>query len=284
MRYGLVVLAALVLAGNVASGQPLEGRLKTIHDTAALRIAYRTDSSPFSYLDGKQRPVGYTIELCERIAKSLEAQLKRSLAIKWVPVDTRTRFNAIVDGSADMECGSTTVSLSRMKLVDFSSVVYADSTGIVVKSGAGIFGFNSLSERTIGVVAGSTNARAVSDQLVRRKMSAKLVEFRDRAEGVAAVARGDVDGFASDKLVLLSLTRAASLRDLTILPEDLSVEPFAIMLPRGDWAFRLAVNTGIAQVFRSGDIVELHTKYFSGVAQGASMWAGAVFIFGGLPD
>jgi ABC-type amino acid transport substrate-binding protein len=138
--------------------------------------------------------------------------------------------------------------------------------------------------RTIGVIARSTNAQAVRDQLARRKISAKLVDFRDRAEGISALARGDLDGFASDKLVLLSLARAANLREFSILPEDLSVEPFAIMLPRGDWAFRLAVNTGIARVFRSGEIVELHAKYFSGVAQGASMWAGAVFVFGGLAD
>ena len=111
---GATMLAVFALAGSFAFAQPSDGRLKSIHETTTLRVAYRTDSRPFSYLDAQGRPVGYTIELCERIARSLEAELNVALTIKWVPVDERTRFDAIVNDTADMECGSTTVSLSRM--------------------------------------------------------------------------------------------------------------------------------------------------------------------------
>ena len=141
MRCAISAFAGFVLAGSVALAQPIDGRLKVIHETATLRVAYRTDSQPFSYVDAGGRPVGYTIELCRRIAKSLEEQLNVVLAIKWVPVDVSTRFEAIVNGTADMECGSTTVSLSRMRIVDFSSVVFAESTGVLVKSGRGTFFF-----------------------------------------------------------------------------------------------------------------------------------------------
>jgi ABC-type amino acid transport substrate-binding protein len=288
MRLMQLIIAALVsvlLTGSVACAEPLEGRLKSIAETATLRIGYRTDSRPFAFLDAQGQPTGYTIELCERIAKSLERELRLpALAIKWVPVDTRTRFQAIVDGSADMECGSTSVSLSRLKIVDFSNLVFAESTGILVKAGAGIFRFDDMAGRKIGVIAGSTNARAIRDQLAQRRLEATLVEFRDRAEGVASLARGELDGFATDKLVLLALAQAANLRDFTVLPDDLSFEPFAIMLPRGDWAFRLAVNTGLAQLFRSGEVIEIYTRYFSGVAQRPSVWLGAIFTFGGLPE
>jgi glutamate/aspartate transport system substrate-binding protein len=284
MRSEISALAGFILTGSVAFAQPTDGRLKSIHETATLRFAYRTDSRPFSYLDAQGRPIGYTIELCERIAASLQEQLNMTLAIKWIPVDVSTRFDAIVDGNADMECGSTTVSLSRMKIVDFSSVVFADSTGVPVKSGKELFTFDNMANKNIGIIPGTTNARAVRDQLSRRKFSATLIEFRDRQEGITALARGEVDGFASDKLVLLALARAANLQDVTLLPEDLSFEPFAIMLPRGDWAFRLAVNTALARVFRSGEIVGLYTKYLGDVGQGVSNWAGVVFIFGGLPE
>ena len=98
------------------------------------------------------------------------------------------------------------------------------------------------------------------------------------------MARGDLDGFASDKFVLLALAQAERLRDFTLLPDDLSFEPFAIMLPRGDWEFRLAVTTALAHVFRSGGIVELYTKYLGSVGLGASNWAGVVFMVGGLPE
>ena len=114
MRSVISALAGLALAGSFAFAQPSDGRLKIIHETATLRVAYRIDSRPFSYVDDQGRPVGYTIELCERIARSLEAQLNVGITIKWVPVDDRTRFDAIVNDTADMECGSTTVSLSRM--------------------------------------------------------------------------------------------------------------------------------------------------------------------------
>jgi ABC-type amino acid transport substrate-binding protein len=96
------------------------------------------------------------------------------LSIKWIPVDERTRFEAMVNETADMECGSTTVSLSRLKIVDFSSVVFAESTGVLVKSGRELFLFDNMAGKNIGVIAGTTNARAVRDQLARRNLSATI--------------------------------------------------------------------------------------------------------------
>jgi ABC-type amino acid transport substrate-binding protein len=261
MRCSVLALLSIALGTSLAGAQGAESRLKTVAETATLRIAYRTDSRPFSFLDPQGQPTGYSIELCQRVAKSLERELRLpALAIQWVAVDTRTRFEAIMNGSADIECGSTTVSLSRMKMVDFSSLIFAESTGVMIKAGTGLFRFDDLAGKKIGVIPGSTNAQAIRDQLTQRKLEAQLVEFRDREEGVAALARGALDGFATDKLVLIALAQAANLRDFTVLPDDLSFEPFAIMLPRGDAAFRLAVNTGIARVFRSGEVIELYTR------------------------
>ena len=286
MRRVIAALLGLMLWGGPAPAQSLDGRLKTIQETATIKLAYRTDSRPFAYVDGPGgRPIGYSIELCERVARHIEAELRLpKLEIKWVQVDTRTRFDAIVNGAADLECGSTTASLSRMTLVDFSTLIYAESTGVLIKAGAGIFRFDDLAGKRIGIIPGSTNARAIRDQLERRRLSANLVEFHDREVGVAALARGELDGFATDKLVLLAIAQAANLRDYVLLPDDLSFEPFAIMLPRGDWAFRLAVNAGLARVFRSGEIVELYTKYFSAFASQPSPWIGAIFTFGALPE
>jgi ABC-type amino acid transport substrate-binding protein len=284
MRCAIVALLGLVLTGNPAAAQTADGRLKTIRETATLRIAYRTDSRPFSYLDAQNRPVGYTIELCQRIAKSMSQALGIPLKTAWVPVDIRTRFDAVVNGTADMECGSTTMSLSRMKIVDFSSMIFAESTGVLVRSGQGYFSFNDMARTRLGIITGSTNARAIRDQLTRRRLDATLIEFQDREDGVAALGRGELDGFATDKTVLLALAQAANMREFTVLPDDLSFEPFAIVLPRGDWELRLAVNTGLAQVFRSGDIIELYTRYFSSIARNPSNWLGALFVFGGLPE
>ncbi len=280
----IAALLSAVLIGDVALAQTPDGRLKKIQETATIKIAYRSDSPPFSFVDPQGKPAGYTIDLCVRAAKSIERQLGLSaLGIQWVAVSAQTRFDAVVSGAADLECGSTTVSLSRMKLVDFSSFVYAESTGVLVNAGAGLFSFNDLAGKRIGIVPGSTNAQAIRDQLDRRKLDAKLVSFADRDAGVAALGRGELDGFASDKLVLLALAQAANLPNLTMLPEDLSFEPFAIMLPRGDWELRLAVNTVLARLFRSGEIVELYGKYFGGSGR-RPIWIGAVFTFGGLAE
>jgi glutamate/aspartate transport system substrate-binding protein len=170
-----------------------------------------------------------------------------------------------------------------MKFVDFANLIFVENTGVLVRE-AGLRRFEDRAGRTIGVVPGSTNERAIKEQFARRKMSANFVQFRDREEGVHALARGVLDGFASDKLVLLSMAQAIDRRELRLLPEDLSFEPFAIMLPQGDWAFRLAVNAGLARVYRSGEIVEIYNKWFSDLSQRPSVWVGAVYAFGALPD
>jgi len=254
----LIMSFFIMLSAFTAVAQSLDGRLKMVRDTATLRIAYRTDSRPFSFLDAQGQPTGYTIELCERIGKSIEHELALpSLAIKWVPVNARSRFEAIIEGSADMECGSSSVSLSRMRTVDFSNIIFADSTGVLVKADAGIINFESIAGKRIAVIPGSTNMQAIRDQLTRRRLDATLVELADREAGFAALTRGAVDGFATDKLVLLALLQRANRRDFNLLSDDLSFEPFAIVLPRGDWAFRLAVNAGLAKIFRSGEILQV---------------------------
>jgi len=284
MRCFIMALLGAMLVGHAASAQTANSRLKAIEEAATIKLGYRTDSRPFSFLDPQGRPTGYSIELCTRVAKAIEKQLALpALNIQWVPVDVINRFEAIANGTADLECGSTTVSLSRMKLVDFSSFIYAESTGVMVRSDAGLFSFADLAGKSIGSVTGSTNAQAIRDQLQRRKLEAKLVYFNDRNDGMAALARGEIDAFASDKIVLLALAQAANLHNLSMLPEDLSFEPFAIMLPRGDWQLRLAVDAELARTFRSGEIVALYGKYFSSFVT-RSNWLGAVFTFGGLPD
>jgi glutamate/aspartate transport system substrate-binding protein len=253
MGHVLATFLFIALSAIAAVAEPLQGRLKIVRDTATLRIAYRTDSPPFSFLGAQGQPTGYTIELCERISKFIERELALpSLAIKWVLVDTRSRFETIIDGSADMECGSTSVSLSRMRIVDFSSMIFADSTGVLVKANAGIINFESIAGKRIAVVPGTTNMQAIRDQLKRRRLDATLVEFSNREAGFAALTRDDVDGLATDKLVLLAFMQRANPQNFILLPDDPSFEPFAIVLPRGDWAFRLAVNTGLAKIFRSG--------------------------------
>ncbi len=138
-----------------------------------------------------------------------------------------------------------------------------------------------MAGKKIAVVAGTTNERAVADQVRRQKLDVTLVKVKDRDAGIAALEAGNVDGFASDKL-LLAGAQIKNPNAFAMLPDDLSIEQYAIVLPRGDWAFRLAVNTGLAQIFRSGRTVELFERWFFGARPGVLLEA--VYALGRLAD
>ena len=274
-------MCTFVASADIAAGQALDGRLKQISDTKVVRLAYRADSNPFSFLDRQGEPVGYTIDLCKLVVASLERQLDSKLEVKWVAVTSQNRFEAIANGAADMECGSSTVTLGRMKEVDFSSFIFVENTGVMVKAASRILRLSDLKGKTIAVISGTTNERAVARELQRRQIDANLLRVESRAEGMAALEEGNADGLASDKL-LLSVTQIGA--PVILLPEDLSVEPYAIVLPRGDWAFRLAVNTALAETYRSNKILEIYAAWFSGVGPRPNVLIGAVYMLGALPD
>jgi glutamate/aspartate transport system substrate-binding protein len=173
------------------------------------------------------------------------------------------------------------VSLSRMKEVDFSSFTFVENTAVAVTASSGIRGFNELRGKKIAVIAGTTNERALARELQRRQLSATVVQVGNREEGMAALLDGSVDAFASDRFLLGGMRGGAT---LTMLSEDLSVEPYAVVLPRGDSDFRLAVNTALAQIFRGSEILDIFTRWFGGVTSRPNVLIGAVYILGALPD
>ncbi|HXD12595.1 MAG TPA: amino acid ABC transporter substrate-binding protein [Xanthobacteraceae bacterium] len=276
---------ALLLSLAAASAQtpiPSDSRLKSVVAKKTVRIAYRADARPFSSVI-ENEPAGYTIDLCKLVVKSIEQQFKlQNLKIEWVPVGVDTRFSAVANGKADMECGSSTVTLGRMKEVDFSVFVFAETTGVLVAHASNIHAFAEMSGKKIAVVSGTTNERVVAEQVRARQLDTILVSVKDRDEGIAALEAGKVDAFASDKL-LLAGAQFKHPEALDMLPDDLSIEPYAIVLPRGDWAFRLAVNTGLAKIFRDGRTAQqIFEKWFFGARPGPLL--GSVYALGRLPD
>jgi glutamate/aspartate transport system substrate-binding protein len=283
MRGLIVLLVTILCASSPSSAQNPEGRLKQIGQTRVVKLAYRSDANPFSFASATGEPDGYTVDLCKSIVQSLEQQLNSKLEIKWVPVDTQNRIDAVASGAADMECGSTTVSFERMEKVDFSSFIFMENTGLVVRTNSGIFSVGDLAGKKIAVIAGTTNESALVKELQRRQLQTSLVRVRDRREGMAELESGAVDGFASDKLLLIgALTADASAYKM--LPENLSYEPYAIVLPRGDWAFRIAVNKGLSKLYASQQILEIYLKWFSAIGPRPDLLRAAVYIFGTFPD
>jgi glutamate/aspartate transport system substrate-binding protein len=279
----VVFLVAMICACGPALAQGEEGRLKQISERGTVKLAYRSDANPFSFVNAKGQPDGYTVDLCKFVVQSLEQQLNARLAITWVPVDTQNRIETVANGTADMECGSTTVSFERMKKVDFSSFIFMENTGLVVRANSRIFSVGDLGGKTIAVIAGTTNEAALAKELQRRQLQTSLIRVKDRREGMTGLESGAFDGFASDKLLLIgALTADASAYKM--LPENLSYEPYAIVLPRGDWAFRLAVNKGLSQLYSSPQILEIYLKWFAAIGERPDLLRAAVYIFGTFPD
>ena len=257
----MLFLTALLPA--LAYAQPTDKVLQRIRDTKEVTIAYRTDAKPFSFEDGGQ-PAGYTVELCKRIVTSLEQQLKvQPIAVKWVPATVQTRLDGVRKGEVDMECGTTTATLSRMEQVDFSNPVWVDTTGLIVRKSVGAKSLGGLGGKSIAAVAATPNLKALEDALKKGLVNAKVVQAKSYDEAIALLEGGKVDALAAGKTMLLGI--GSKLKDpgaYDALNDDMGYVPYAIVLPLGANGLRLAVNRALSQIYNSDAISEIFRGAF----------------------
>ena len=283
------LFAALCLAPTLAFAQmasaPFEGRLKKIQEAKTISVAYRTDALPFSFEDSDKKPAGYTVDLCRSVIGVIERQIGVTpLQVKWVPVTVQTRFTAIGSGQADMECGATSVTLSRMKEVAFSSLTFVDGTGLLVRKSTAGTSLMDLANKKIGVIAGTSNERALAEALKAKVVTATVVAVKSRDEGLEQLEAGTLDAFASDRVLLVGLaSKARDPKALALLADPLSYEPYAIVLPRGDWAMRQAVNSALSQIFKSSALPEIYTRWFGAMGRPSPLLE-ITYALGRLPE
>jgi len=268
MKRLIITLLALGLIGAQAESavaQALDGTLKKIKSTGVIRIGHRESSAPFSFMGPEGKPVGYSIDLCERIARAVQAELKlTSLKIQYVPVTVSNRMDLVNSGAVDIECGSSTASLSRQERVDFSSLIFIDGGAYLVGRGSGIQGITDFAGKKIGVIPGTTTEPAVQEDLQRNGVTATIVPITDHDKGFLALQAGEIDAYASDRTILVGLLVRENAADkFGVTDQQFSYEPYALMLRRNDSAFRLVVNRALARVYRSGDIVPIYSKWFA---------------------
>jgi glutamate/aspartate transport system substrate-binding protein len=284
-RLAVAAAVALLVLPALVHAQAVDGALRKIRDSKTITVAYRTDALPFSFNDEKNQPAGYTIDICKRVVASIEQQLKiQGLKVTWMPATAQNRFDLVSKKQADMECGATTATLSRMEIVDFSNYVFVDSTGVLVRNESGVKTFTDLAGKKIAAIAGTTNERALNAALKARLVNGTVVTVKSRDEGLEALEKGTVDAFASDKILIAGLSvKVRDTSKYTMLADDLSVEPYAIMLPRGDANMRLAVNRGLAQVYRTPEIVDIFNRWFGAFGK-PTVLLEAVFFLGIVPE
>jgi glutamate/aspartate transport system substrate-binding protein len=260
-------LLTALIAGAAFTGTALAqdgGTLKKIRDTGVIKIGHRDASIPFSYLDDKQQPIGYGVDICLKIADAIKANLKLpNLKIEYVPVTSQTRIPILTGGNIDFECGSTTNSIERQKQVSFAPTYFVTGTKIVVKKSAGIKGYDDLKGKTVVFTQGTTNERAMKAYNDDKKLGINFIPAKDHAESFLAVETGRAVAFPMDDILLYGLVaNAKTPGDYVVLGEFLSDDPYAIMLRKDDAEFKKLVDTAVSNLYKSGEINKIYSKWF----------------------
>lgn len=280
-----MLAGTLLLLAGPALAADLDGTLRKIKTSGTITMGYREASRPFSFVGDDGKPAGYSVDLCTRVAESIGAELGvPKLQSRWVKVTVADRMTAVAKGTIDLECGSTTMSLSRQQEVDFSLMTFIDGGSMLVTDASGIGGVASLGGKRVAVIPGTTTQKALVDALKKLRTEAIVVPVKDHDAGVAALDAGAADAYASDRVILIGIGRTAKTREkLSLLTELFSYEPYGLMLRRNDAAFRLSVNRALAGLYRSRDVVPMFSKWF-GETETAAPLIGAMFLLNGLPE
>jgi len=287
MRNTKVVLGALLAAlvmTNAGLGQELDGTLKKIKSSNTLTLGYLESAPPFSFPGPDRRPVGYSIDLCTHVASAIQKQLGINLKLNWVPVTTENRLDMVASGKVDIECGTSTASLSRQERVDFSLMTFVDGGSLLTKADLKLRAVADLADKRIAVIPGTTTETALAKFLKEEFVTVQYVRIKNHLEGLAAVEKGLAEAFASDRGILVGLAVTSKDPSRFALPGILfSYEPYGFMVRRNDAAFRLAVNRALAELYRSGGIVPIYERWFGGFGN-PSEAIQAMYMLNGLPE
>ena len=270
----LLLLAASLLATTAARAQTeptpstpaaLSGTLAKVRDAGVITLGYRESSVPFSYLSPRNVPIGYSIELCKSLVAAIEEAVHKSLEIKWAPVTSESRIDAVEKGQVDLECGSTTSNLERQKRVAFSPTIFVSGTKLLVKKGSPIRGFKDLAGKRVAVTRGTTNEQTMQALSQKFDLKLNLLVQRDHAESFAQVVNGAADAFATDDVLLYGLIAQSKGKvqgDYQVVGDFLSYDPYGIMYRRNDPQLAKVVNDTFQFLAQDGEIERQYKRWF----------------------
>jgi ABC-type amino acid transport substrate-binding protein len=208
-----------------------------------------------------------------------------NLSIKWVNVTPASRIGAVSSGSVDLECGSTTRTLSRQEQVDFSLMTFVDGGSLLVTTASGIKGVGDLPGKRVAVVANTTTEKALADWFRANNVRGVTVSnVKDHVDGLAGLDNGALDAYASDRVILFGLaTNSKDASKLALFPDYFSYEPYALVLRRDDPAFRLAVDRALAALYRSKGVIPIYEKWFGPIVKAPPILQ-ALYLLNALPE
>jgi glutamate/aspartate transport system substrate-binding protein len=274
MRLGRTLLAAAGVAVAVASAGmaqeqetpalALQGTLKKVDRTGVVTIGYREASFPLSYADQKGRPLGYSIDLCRAIIDEIAREIDRTdIRVDFAPVTPETRIAAVSSGKIDLECGSTTNNVERQKQVAFSPLIFVAGTKLMVRRASGIRSYRDLKGKDVVVTAGTTNEQVMRRLNQQFNAGMNIVTAPDHEQSYGLVAEGKAAAFATDDILLYGLiARHRSQRELIVVGDLLSYDPYGIMFRKDDPQLATAVRRAFQQLAESRDILEVYHRWF----------------------
>jgi glutamate/aspartate transport system substrate-binding protein len=288
-RFCLVLLAVIMLAGGASvqvSFAQVSPTLKKIADRGAIVIGHREASVPFSYIDQNQKPIGFSVDLCLKIADAVKEELKKpDIRIDYVPVTPQTRFALLANGTVDLECGSTTNTFSRQSQAAFTFTTFITGTKILVRRNSGIKSVDDLGGKTLVVLPGTTNEQALKAYIEQKRMNTRVLNVREHPEALLAMETDRADAYGSDDVLLYTQrTRAKKPDQYEVVGDYLTYDPYAIMMPRNDSAFATVADKAIARMFRDGSFVQAYKKWFEPIGMPLSPLLEAAIKLQALPD
>jgi len=260
-----VSLALTALFAMPVLAQDLTGTLKKVKETGAITIGYRESSIPFSYLDDKQQPIGYAMDLCNKVVDAVKAELKMpGLKVQLAPVTSGNRIPQLQAGNIDLECGSTTNSVERQKQVAFGPTYFVINVTAAVKKSSGIKQLADLSGKTISTTSGTTAVPLLKQYEKTKSADIKEIYGKDHAESFLLLSQDRTAAFVMDDILLAGqIANSGNPGDYTIIGESLRTEPYSMMLRKDDPQFKALVDKTITGVMKSGEINAIYAKWFT---------------------
>jgi len=260
------MIPLLLTAATLATGSALvqADTLEKIAASGKITLAYRESSVPFSYLDGPSKPIGFAVDMSNAVADAVRKQLKKpDLQIEWQPVTSQNRIPLIMNGTVDLECGSTTNNTARGKDVAFAINHFYTGTRLLVKKGSGIKDYADLAGKNVATTTGTTNLQVLRKYSTEKNLNFNMLFGKDHADSFLLVESGRALAFGMDDILLFGLKANAKTPDeFEVVGESLQVEPYACMLRKDDAGFKQLVDGVIGGLMKSGEFDKLYTKWF----------------------
>ncbi|MEE4602962.1 MAG: amino acid ABC transporter substrate-binding protein [Desulfobacteraceae bacterium] len=268
MKGKLGIILLIVIFASPLSAKELTGTLQQVKKSGQIRIGYRVSAPPMSFSDKDGNPAGYSIDICKGIVAELENKIGADVKVEYIPVSADGRFKALIDNKIDILCGSTTKTLSRSELVDFTQLTFVTGASLMTLKDDKADDSDGFDGKKIGVVKATTTAVALKKLFQDTSTDAEVVLFDSAKEGIEALRKKKIDAFSSDQVVLIGIiTKVDDPKNYVISSSVFSFEPFALAVRRNDSDFRLVADRVISDLYRSEKILDIYDKWIGEYTQ-----------------